>query len=1202
MQQQIKITLLAAILVFATSLQGPRHIVGVQAAPSAVVEDYSVLPETFGERPDLKPNILIVIDNSGSMGSTSDEDGGNYQLDDGNAHDPRSNSYRVRTAFQNIFDRNADKINVGVMTFGAQNSQNGTVTLDDCRGYPGCGTPGNSINYYIKNQSGGKGILMAPVKSLAGTHLTLVKRLMDIEPETPSFVPNSNTNGGYSFRKRNADGSGRFSPGLRTYFSSQDDILDKGIIRSVGSTPLAGAMYSARRYLTLDALQLDTNGNNNEIHKSLWTNPNATSNPAVNSDVYLNLSAGAGAPANCRPDTYVFLLSDGRPTRNFSAVTSGASALNVSNTNGNVASVEEQVQGLKASGIETWVFGFALNNTDRGQLENIADDGRDETNDDGNYGFYSNNTAELEEQLQRSIDGITANLGSASGLSVVTSSVQSAGSVVQALYIPETTKTLNDGTTSDPVYWTGSLSMYFVDDSGDLREDNGTTVGTLDANDTVFRLDFDPILQRTQAIRDPGGTADLIELSDLVPIWEASDVLGNYDQVPTAGVGELFLTQRPYGTAADPATGYRHILTNLNGNVVDFVWDDDATSEAINPSNFTLLARDSAGDDVDLDGDDWDADDQALAQAKAQDLIAFTRGQEGRTEMRNRTLPDENPLLLGDVLHSTPAQVDVPNDSINLLFPDVAETYANFKDHYDNVGRRRMVYVGGNDGMLHAFNGGFWDPNSVTFSTSNPKSPGATEHALGAEIWSFIPYNLLPHLKWVADPSYNSALHVAYVDGAVQTFDARIFTDDTDHPDGWGTILVVGMSLGGGVFPEIDDDADESTADITTRPAYIVLDVTNPEEPPELIAEITDPALGLTTGKPTVVREVNGSGVVEWFLVFGSGPTDIQTSTSDQQARVFKYNLTSGAQTEIVYGPANSFTGDIVAQDWNFDYTQEAVYFGSVEGTSALPSGSLNRLFNGSVTEVIDVNQPVPFRPTMVGDRAGNNWLLFGSGRLFDSEDFRQDDQNSFYGVKEALDSLGTTAPSTVTRSSLVDVTNVTVQTDGGISGISLTDADGNPIDTFNGFKQYMRTTGAGWYLDLPIVNSLSSRSSAEPLVFRDFLFFTDFLPPVSDGNACTNEFGTSSLYAVDFSTGTPFVTDNFDGLLGETGGDLVRSEVIGEGIAATSSLLIVPQSDGRTGIRIKVPLSTGEIGDKPIPLPPTVTGRKSWTEVPLAN
>ena len=90
-----------------------------------------------------------------------------------------------------------------------------------------------------------------------------------------------------------------------------------------------------------------------------------------------------------------------------------------------------------------------------------------------------------------------------------------------------------------------------------------------------------------------------------------------------------------------------------------------------------------------------------------------------------------------------------------------------------------MVYVGANDGMLHAFNGGFWNESTQSFSVASPDG-SATEHPLGSELWAYVPFNLLSHLKWLVEEDYP---HVYYVDGPPKVFDARIFNEnDIDHP------------------------------------------------------------------------------------------------------------------------------------------------------------------------------------------------------------------------------------------------------------------------------------------------------------------------------------------------------------------------------------------------------------------------------------
>ena len=115
-------------------------------------------------------------------------------------------------------------------------------------------------------------------------------------------------------------------------------------------------------------------------------------------------------------------------------------------------------------------------------------------------------------------------------------------------------------------------------------------------------------------------------------------------------------------------------------------------------------------------------------------------------------------------------------------------------------------------------------------------------YPLGSELWAYAPLNLLPHLQWLTESDYP---HVYYMDGEPLTFDANIFPEDEDHPKGWGTVLVIGMGLGGGPM-----NVNVNGVGKTLRSAYVVLDITNPEKPPKLLAEITHPELGFTTSKP----------------------------------------------------------------------------------------------------------------------------------------------------------------------------------------------------------------------------------------------------------------------------------------------------------------------------------------------------------------
>lgn len=154
-----------------------------------------------------------------------------------------------------------------------------------------------------------------------------------------------------------------------------------------------------------------------------------------------------------------------------------------------------------------------------------------------------------------------------------------------------------------------------------------------------------------------------------------------------------------------------------------------------------------------------------------------------------------NTYPLGDIYHSNPLLVTPPGVSL----PD--QTYAAFRQRaLPTTGWRRpktdgrtitvgsresVVYVGSNDGVLHAFN----------------------VHT-GEEIWGFVPPFLLPNLRMMYP-----ANHQFGVDGSPVVRDVIYTRSTTNLGSGndWHTVLVVGLRQGG--------------------PAYVALDVTDPYNP-----------------------------------------------------------------------------------------------------------------------------------------------------------------------------------------------------------------------------------------------------------------------------------------------------------------------------------------------------------------------------------
>ncbi|MDL1960209.1 MAG: hypothetical protein LWX01_00645, partial [Deltaproteobacteria bacterium] len=345
---------------------------------------------------------------------------------------------------------------------------------------------------------------------------------------------------------------------------------------------------------------------------------------------------------------------------------------------------------------------------------------------------------------------------------------------------------------------------------------------------------------------------------------------------------------------------------------------------------------------------------------EAQNIIRFVRGEEALSETgtgtpyRNRTLDTngtgtvDTVFRLGDIIHSTPTVVSQPSEDYDLLYKD--DSYRAFRKKYLN--RRTVIYTGANDGMLHAFNGGFYDASAHRFNTQ-PPSANCTDYDLGSELWAYVPNALLPHLKWLKeqlrDDVHDKYYHVYYVDLKPRVFDARIFSIDIDHPGGWGTVLVGGMRLGGGPVG-VDTDGDGNTTgpnDLSFRSAYFALDITNPEVEPSLLWSFSDDNLGFTTSYPTPIRV--GS---KWFIVIGSGPVDYEATRKDdginfteyggsnRTASVYILNADDGTLATVSPIPmdGHSFMAAPIAVDFDLatsvsagdiQWTGEAIYIAS---------------------------------------------------------------------------------------------------------------------------------------------------------------------------------------------------------------------------------------------------------------------------------
>jgi type IV pilus assembly protein PilY1 len=652
---------------------------------------------------------------------------------------------------------------------------------------------------------------------------------------------------------------------------------------------------------------------------------------------------------------------------------------------------------------------------------------------------------------------------------------------------------------------------------------NTSTLGT---NSAVY----------TALFNSTGWTGDLVSYPldpvtgdvGTTPNWRAADVLDN----------------RTLGTSP------RVMLTYNGTDGVAFQWGDLTTAEQSD------LRTNSGG------GTDGVAEGQAR--------LNFIRGDRSN-ESPNGYGFRKRQSLLGDIVHSGPQFVGTPS----VAWPDTApfptttgQRFSDFRQAH--LSRQGVIYVGTNDGMLHAF-----------------------REDTGAEVLAYLPSNLFSTttdagLHYLTDPSYT---HRYYVDLTSTVTPAYIKTSPTGTP-AWHTILV-GAERGGGRGLFALDVTDPSNFSESNAASLVLWEFSN----------ATDADLGYTYSQPTIALMNNG----RWAAIFGNGYND----TGSGHAQLFIVFLDGGLNGTWTLGtdylkldtkagnttnrnglsaPAvvdvngdgvadRVYAGDLQGHMWAFDVSKtNASQWGIAYGNNATPEP----LFTTAANQPITVKPEVASNPGISTTNANspNLLVLFGTGQYLVTADKTTTDLQTMYGVWDA----GT---SSLTQAKLQQQTfepgfpsNVRVPTDYPVAYT----ASGNS-------QQF------GWYLNL---TDSGERLVTDPVLRGDYLYFNTWIP---SGDQCSYG-GSSWTMAVNYATGgrpaTPAFDYNNDGVLdandlvSDSGGNLSN---VAPGGVKKSTLVNSPRflSD------FKYESSTGSQKPTKTRVPHLTglnTGRLSWREL----
>lgn len=560
---------------------------------------------------------------------------------------------------------------------------------------------------------------------------------------------------------------------------------------------------------------------------------------------------------------------------------------------------------------------------------------------------------------------------------------------------------------------------------------------------------------------------------------------------------------------------------------------------------------------------------QSTDLATSLDKPSPTATSDGRAEERLNYLRGDNKgegdyfrkrnQLLGDIINSGVAYSGNPTTSIS------SSSYADFYraqiavptvgDVVGHAARTPAVFVGANDGMLHAFNAN-----------------------TGDELFAYIPSKMGPNLSALTNIGYVNA-HQSYVDATPTVAEAQTGTAGTAAD--WKTVLVGGMGGGGqGVFAlDVTNPAPKSTTNTTGfDESKVMWEFTNDD----------DADMGYVVGRPQILKlRTSAYGATtttyKWFAVVASGvnsyakantsnnfgtgypalflldlakpigtswslgsnyykislpvngtldylTTGSLTSTSATGAINFKAALGNALEVTQIY------MGDLQGNLWKLDF--------SMAGTADWNIGKLSAFNKGTSTNPIPYPlfiakdgsgkdakvQPITMAPSIAfGPTADSSLILFGTGKFLESTDKTSTSQQSVYMLYDSNTITGGDS-SPVGASAISGRGRLRAGTSSGgvisvqafTMGRAKTDTDDLTVDT---------TVRSGWYFDF---GASGERQISGATIVGTTATFGSLIPIASGGGTCGNAKGGGNTYTVNIVSGNGKSTSSSVGILGE--------------------------------------------------------------------
>ncbi len=529
----------------------------------------------------------------------------------------------------------------------------------------------------------------------------------------------------------------------------------------------------------------------------------------------------------------------------------------------------------------------------------------------------------------------------------------------------------------------------------------------------------------------------------------------------------------------------------------------------------------------------------AAASATTSPVLDYIRGDQSNENkepysFRRRT------TVLGDIVNSDPWYVGNSEDFGYATLPgSEGSNYTNFR--FCKRDRTGMLFVGANDGMLHAFNA-----------------------QTGTEVFSYIPNAVIPSLNKLTSPQYGCnrsgcSPHEFFVDGSPRAGDAYIKVTPTSTPS-WRTLLLGSSGAGNSqsifaldVTYSVQPTSASCPADAkisdpnTTDKVRWEISPTQAPNSTDLIDATNKPGftnnLGYTMAQPTLARMQGGS----WAAIIANGYNSANkkavlfivdaatgeiirsldtgkggTSTPNGLSTPIPVDFDSDRIVDYIYA------GDLLGNLWKFDVSSTDPSNWSVAfstGSPAVPAP----LFTACSSACDGTNyQPITVKPQVGRNPAGGLMVYFGTGKYFESGDQIVGSSpkiQSFYGLRDTGAVISN--KTNLQQQSITAETAVDLNTD-GVKDVVLRGTSDTVVDyTGNATTTPPTVAKQGWYMNLvpPTGSAVGERVISTSILRSGRIIFVTLIPSIDPCEAG----GSSWFMELDAVNGKRLSNVGFD-------------------------------------------------------------------------